>query len=100
MSDPEREPPSLEDALYILNHVFLPPKLPQEDDADRIRDVVLCRLVYDASLEFTQSLPEIQRPQWLIVTQMLDMFLETTRILDKKRLIEKILQMKDGGRFC
>lgn len=91
-------PPSLKDILYVLNHVFLPPKLPQEDDARPDYDIALCSLVYNASLEFSPILPESQRRQWNIVTQMLNMVLDTIPVLDT-RMVEKIMHLNDGGRF-
>jgi hypothetical protein len=100
MLDTNLDPLSLEDILYVLNHVFLPPQLPQEDDSDRNRDIVLSHLVYNASIDFVNFLLEDQRQKWSIVTQMLRIFLETTQRFHKERLVKNILQMKDAGQFC
>ena len=85
----------------MLNHVFLPPKLPQEDDNDDSvdRDIMLCRFVYDASLQFANFLSEDQQLQWSIVSEMLKK-LKTTRLLEKDILIDNILCLVDGGQFC
>ena len=93
-------PFSLEDILYTLNHVFLPPKLPQEDDTRADRDVALCRFVYYASQEFTDFLSQTQQQQWSIVHQMLKTLLETTQVLDKDVLVKNILRLGNGGQFC
>ena len=61
MDDWNTNPPSFQDSLYMLHHVFLPPELPQEDDNDDNkvdRDVTLCRLTYNASLKFASFLSE------------------------------------------
>ena len=96
---PERS--SLEDTLrYVLNHVFLPPKLPQEDDYHADNDAVLCRFAYEASLEFAAFLSQSQQGRWSIVIQMLKNMLETTRTLEKDVLVTKISQLQIGGQFC
>ncbi|KIM42918.1 hypothetical protein M413DRAFT_10316 [Hebeloma cylindrosporum] len=92
------EPPSLEDALYAFHHVFLPPKLPQEEDYEEDRDVVLCRLVYDACREFPSILPsQDMQKKWSTVVQMLKNLLESTQGLDKDVIIAHILQLGNGG---
>ena len=93
------EPPSSEDLLYALNHVFLPPKLPQQDDHDPDRDVALCRLVYVASQNFATILSESQQAQWSAVIQMLENLLESTGALDREMLITNILHLETGGQF-
>lgn len=46
-----------EDLKYILNHLFLPPKLPQRrDEQTRWRDVALLSFLHDASLKFIYNL--------------------------------------------
>jgi hypothetical protein len=89
--------PSLKELLYILNHVFLPPKLPQEDDTETDSDIALCGLVYQASREFTGFLPQSQQKRWSIIIQMLEMLLRTTQALDINVLAEDILCLEDGG---
>ena len=86
----------------MLNHVFLPPKLPQKDDNNDIEvdhDVTLCRFAYKASHEFTRFLSQSQQENWSIVSQMLKT-LKTSRALDKDVLINNILCLKQGGDYC
>ena len=82
----------------MLNHIFLPPKLPQKDDSDLDRDIFLCQSIYTASLEFSKILPESQRQQWSIIIDMLRIF-GNAGIPDKNQLTEKILGMKNGGEY-
>ncbi len=44
------------DALqYAMNHIFLPPKLPQEQEPNpQACDLALCQLAYEAAVQFTQ----------------------------------------------
>ncbi|KAF8962069.1 hypothetical protein BDZ97DRAFT_1759482 [Flammula alnicola] len=96
MANTNLEPPSLEDLIYVLNHVFLPPKLPQKDDNDTDHDVALCRFAYNASLEFAGFLSQCQQGQWSIVSRMLNNLLKTTRSLEKDVLATNILGLGDG----
>jgi hypothetical protein len=95
MANTNPEPPSLEDLRYVLNHVFLPPKLPQEDDHNVDHDVVLCRLAYKASLEFGTRLSPQRK--WSTVTKMLENLLESTQLLNNDVLFANILRLRDGG---
>jgi hypothetical protein len=97
MANPPTGPFSLKELLYMLNHVFLPPKLPQEDDTETDCDIALCCLVYQASREFTSFLSQPQQRQWSIVIEMLKTLLKTTQALDKDALAENILCLEDGG---
>lgn len=104
MANTNPEPLSEEDISYLLNHVFLPPKLPQRDDNDKDtdRNVALCRLVSDASREFSKFLPQSQQRQWSTVSRMVRNLLEATRVLDKDVLVTNISTLVYGGqsRFC
>ena len=97
--DMDDRPPSSEDLLYMLNHVFLPPKLPQKDDNDDSgvdRDVTLCHFAYKASHEFATYLSQSQQENWSIVSQMLKK-LKTSRVLDEDVLAHNILCLGEGG---
>ena len=93
MDDSNPGSPSSDDLLYILNHVFLPPKLPQ-NDVDG--DVILCSFAYKASHEFARFISQSQQKKWSIVSQMLKT-LRTSEVLDKDALINNILGLKEGG---
>ncbi|KAF8154797.1 hypothetical protein B0H34DRAFT_799544 [Crassisporium funariophilum] len=96
MSKPDSQPLSAKDLLYILNHVFLPPKLPQEDDNDADHDIILCQAVCDASANFVPYLPECQQGQWSAVTRMVNNLLKITQVREKKILVANILELKVG----
>ena len=82
--------------LYILNHVFLPPKLPREDDSGPNNDTSLCRFVCEAARKFT---PQIQQNRWSVVRQMLEMLFCNTKVRNKDMIVKDILGLKDGGLF-
>lgn len=50
---------------YIVNHVFLPPKLPQLDDTTVQVEVALTKLFYDALNSFIDLLPEDDQDDWI-----------------------------------
>ena len=85
---------------YILNHVFLPPKLPQKDDYDADLDAALCRLVYDAALEFAAFLSESQQGRWSTVSRMLRNMRDSAGVLDNHMLVTNILVLEIGGQSC
>ena len=87
----------MKDLHYLLNHVFLPPKLPQQNDSDQEQDIVLCQQIYSATREFTGFLSQHQRQKWSVLRRMLKMLVQTSCSSDNDLLIRNILQLGDGG---
>jgi hypothetical protein len=46
-----------DDLSYIIEHVFLPPKLPQKDDSEYWKDFTLGRHCLDALVNFRDFVP-------------------------------------------
>lgn len=65
-----------QDLSYIINHVFLPPKLPQEDDNRVIRDFALIAEFKAAWNSFHTHLPSHEWRRWAACTKMLGKMLE------------------------
>ncbi|TEY33340.1 hypothetical protein BOTCAL_0677g00030 [Botryotinia calthae] len=64
---------SFEDSLqYIFHHVFLPPKLPHEEDGRAEHDGVLTQLFHEELKNFNDGLPSQQRPQLTRVIKMVN----------------------------
>jgi hypothetical protein len=60
----------------IINHVFLPPKLPQEDDSGVVKDsalIVECKAALEA---FQAHLPSHECRRWAACIRMLRKMLE------------------------
>jgi hypothetical protein len=91
------------DLKYIFDHVFLPPKLPQEDDSDFSKGLSLVREL-EAALRSSQGyLPVHQHSDWLHCIKMISNMLET-RDDDCGDLIPQALEkslksMLDGGKY-
>lgn len=61
---------------YIINHVFLPPKLLQEDDSGADKDSSLLVECEAALKSFQAHLPSHECPRWAACTRMLRNMLE------------------------
>jgi hypothetical protein len=90
----------------MIHHVFLPPRLPQEDDMDGRHLLAMVRALRDSVSDFltaeTASLPSVQP-----ALAMLDRFLKTkprpdgSNTADTAHLSElrsAITDLKDGGK--
>lgn len=88
------------DLRYIINHVFLPPKLPQQDDHDLELDVALLNEVH-AGLTGFLSLANAGRIKcWRTCLKMLTsmlVFYNGKTFLEPKILKDKLQQMEVGG---
>ncbi|MCJ1392993.1 hypothetical protein MMC18_005865 [Xylographa bjoerkii] len=52
------------DLSYIINHVFLPSKLPQKDDSDAAKDELLMKQVLAALESLQHRIPKTENPRW------------------------------------
>ena len=48
-------------AKYLVHHIFLPPKLPHEDDTSALREAALLDTTLRCILKFRSHVPETQR---------------------------------------
>lgn len=91
--------PSRNDLLYILNHVFLPPKLPQKDEGDDARcvhDIALASLAHEAAVDFT-SVPAEHRNRWSTIIKMLRRLKQYTEALNQNDIVADMTSMNEGG---
>lgn len=91
---------SSDDLKAILEHVFLPPQLPQKDAGDPANhrhDILLCRLVHAAAEKYTSLLPLEQRAFWTSICRMYQRMQDFTSARDKKHIVANILSMQTGG---
>ncbi|MCJ1353709.1 MAG: hypothetical protein MMC33_003696 [Icmadophila ericetorum] len=57
---------------YLIHHTFLPPKLPQQDDNDHLKDKLLLTHCSSALKYFQDLLPQHERPIWTPCVKMVD----------------------------
>ncbi|KAH0566189.1 hypothetical protein GP486_000421 [Trichoglossum hirsutum] len=84
---------------YIVNHVFLPPKLPQQDDSGVVKDTALIEKCLEALTSFQAQVPVKEHPEWEPCIRMLRNMLRL-RDADGGLLAEEVEsalgQMADG----
>jgi hypothetical protein len=88
------------DLKYIINHVFLPPKLPQKDDGDNAKSASLIEEVSTALRSFEAHVPEQVRPEWIACTKMVGNMLELRDLyggLVAEKVQTNLRNMIDGG---
>ena len=100
MSAPQATLITDDNLLYIVNHVSLPPKLPQESDQDNGHELSLCKLLVDSAQEYQRSLPADRRQEWLPIVRMLKNLLKSTDGFSETQLKRSISGMQRGGQEC
>lgn len=83
---------------YIINHCFLPPKLPQVSDTTPEVEVGLTKLLHDALISFIDLLPEDVQDEWLTLPRMLSILLDDGNLGSPIRNLDrKMDDMVQGG---
>ena len=83
---------------YIINHVFLPPKLPQLIDTTTEVEVGLTKLYHDALNSFIGLLPGDEQEKWASLPSMLSILLDDGNLGNPIRnLDQKLVEMGEGG---
>lgn len=60
------------DALdFIINHIVLPPKLPQADDSNPKNELALIKFALDQAVAFQNGVSTESRPCWAGIVKML-----------------------------
>ena len=69
--------------LSVVEHVFLPPKLPQEaptEEAERRTNVALCHILIQAARAFLKDLSPIRLPLWGRMITMMESISQTAKV--------------------
>ena len=88
------------DLTYIINHVFLPPKLPQTDDSHAAKDELLIKELLAALKSLQHHIPETEHPKWIPCIKMVHTMLTLRNHsggLVPDRLEKAFGEMLDGG---
>ncbi|KAG2137478.1 hypothetical protein DEU56DRAFT_736818 [Suillus clintonianus] len=67
----KRLPTDQSSLQYLINHVFLPLKLPQRSDHSLENELALSQAVFDAALAFSDQLPSDESLLWTSILKML-----------------------------
>jgi hypothetical protein len=88
---------------YVVNHVFLPPKLPQDSDYDTaVKDHALLTLVLDAAKEYQGKLAgKVESSRWEPMMKMLEVIRKSTDRggISSNLIADSIDGMTSGGQF-
>jgi len=90
---------SEEELRYIVNHVVLPPELPQKDDSSNENDDVLLRFVHTAAVSFASQLPSNASRTWEPIITMLSQWMEISQhgTINEIILDQALEGMRAGG---
>jgi hypothetical protein len=89
--------------LYIINHVFLPPKLPQKDDFNQSMEVDLLGMVLEALQKFLSF--SVSQADADIINQTIGMMKTLVSVLDKTgalletQLTQAMASLSQNGLF-
>lgn len=70
------------DLNYIVDHVFLPSKIPQKDGSSVTKDASLAEEVLIALMLLQAHIPMQERSEWIPRIQMVDTFSGQATILE------------------
>jgi hypothetical protein len=76
MSIPPADVFNFDHLRLVVEHVFMPPNLPQEDPGEQIEremNVALCDNLIGAARYFLQDIPPSQHPLWKHMIKMMDL---------------------------
>ena len=85
----------------VVEHVFMPPKLPQKHpgkETERETNVALCDSLIDAAKQFLQILPFSERPLWMQMIKMIQSARRAAKVPLKVVELQRVLSdMAIGG---
>jgi hypothetical protein len=86
-----------------INHVFLPPKLPQEAGLESLQKethLLMCQVAFEAIGQLHQNMPPKDQPRLIHVQKMLLHLQDTIQTpLAEKRLQKDLFQLRVGGEW-
>jgi hypothetical protein len=100
MADTEPNQQRIRELRYLIDHVFLPPKLPQKHDEDSAElQLAIAQFAYRSAVLYAQCLPLQEQPRWNPILRMLENIAITSdpAALSKFLLEKCIKDMQDGG---
>ena len=85
----------------VVEHVFIPPKLPQKDPGEQMEqkiNVALCGTLIEAAHDFLQHIPSSEHPPWMRIIKMMESVRSAVMIPFKETELRSTLsEMAVGG---
>jgi hypothetical protein len=106
MSTPTTENLDSDILRSVIEHVFLPPKLPQTHpgkEAERKMNVALCNSLIEAAQAFLKTIPSSETSLWIHMIKMMQLARRAAETPFKKDGLQRaLLDMALGGtyRWC
>ncbi len=98
---PATDDPDSDILRSVIQHVFLPPRLPQagpSEETEQKTNVALCNGLVEAALEFLQYVPSSQRPLWMHMIKMMEMACRAAKVpFEEANLQHVFSEMAVGG---
>lgn len=84
---------------FMVNHIILPPKLPQEDDSDSTCELALVQFVRNQALAFQVNVPANYQMCWRRIVKMLDTWIKVNDFgsISKDVLVRAIYTLGSEG---
>ena len=86
---------------FVVENVFVPPKLPQEDHSGQIEqrmNVALCGTLVGAALDFLRDIPSSQHPLWMNMIKMIELAGRAAEVPFEEAELQRIFSdMAIGG---
>lgn len=87
---------------FIINHVFLPPKLPQQsDEGTGAKNATFLKLIRHVAEVYHQNMTGSENLQWVPIVQMLNTLclLENGSSLPAEAFLDAVARMTTGGNY-
>lgn len=86
--------------MYIVNHVFLPAQLPQEDDFGIAQEHALCAVIEDCALEYAVQARSQRKRRWNRMHNMVGNLKKShdTVSLTSEHVNDSLSEMKELGK--
>ena len=85
----------------VIEHVFMPPKLPQDhpgEGMERKINVALCNSLIEAAQEYLKTIPSSESPIWMHMIKMMELARRAAKApLKDVELQRALLDMALGG---
>ena len=84
---------------YLINHIFLPLRLPQSEDHDIAKDLAICDRIMACGRNFQQLLPACRASTWDQILTMMERLRDVlgTNTLNENKLLDWMKDLKHGG---
>ena len=103
MSTPSAKDPDTDTLRFIIENVFVPPKLPQKAYGEQIEqrmNVALCGTLVGAALDFLRDIPSSQHPLWMKMIKMMELAGRVAEAPFEEAELQRIFsKMVIGGMF-